>query len=275
VGIIEDKFGKFQSEAPLVYTLFVLGFPQESALDGKISLIQEKLKSVYPIFDTQVSQSFSINHRDNKAPKVTAEDIKEYVFFNDNRTSGIILKRDKLTFHTSEYESFPQFAAAIRLIIGVISQILSIGHYNFIGIRHVDAIVPSSNNETLEDILNPRLMPFKLLNGTASKTSFSNQLHGSETEDGVLILKTYHLFTNDFCIPPELQPASNMLNIKNVRRSGPFAVLDFDHNYMVPNGAVEKLDIESLLVKLDSMHEALSLAFINTLKEGVLERWTR
>lgn len=275
MGIIEDNFGKFQSEAPLVYTLFVLGFPQQSALDDKISLIQEKLKPVYPIFDTQVSQSVSIDHRDNSTPKVTTEDIKEYVFFNDKRTSGIILKRDRLTFHTSEYESFPQFVVVLRSIIEAISEALSIGHYNFIGIRHVDAIVPNSDSETLEDILNPNLMPFELLDGKTSKTSFSNQLHGCETEDGVLVLKTYHLFTDDLCIPPELQPASNMLNINNVRRSGPFAVLDFDHNYMVPNGAVEKLNIDSLLVKLDSMHKALSLAFINTLKEGVLKRWTK
>lgn len=272
VGKIAERYGKFK-ESPVVYTIFVLGFPIQSSLHDKAAIFQDRMKSAgYPIFEPGSTEEVSIEHTQGAGnTKVITKDIKEYAYFNRDRTDGVILKEDKVIYHTSNYIDFPSFSKSVELILTVVKDVLDLDHYGFVGMRCIDAIMPKDKD--LNDILEPELLPFALHEESDNVNAISNQINGYNTTNGALYLKSYIHNSEAPCIPRDLFQSASRLSITEMMREGPFATLDFDHHYIVPNGKVEELDLSILIRKLTEMHDVLSLAFIKAIKEEVLIEW--
>lgn len=271
MGIIADRYGSFDNP-PLVYTLFALGFPRETALDSAIPAIQRSLKSKYPIYEVRPSQSIEINQDGKGNQKISTTVENEHLFFCPNRETGIVLKPDKLVFHTVRYDGFPAFRGWLDGVLNTVIDTLEISVYRTVGIRYVDAISPPGDETKLENSLNERLLPMQIEQvGLACK--HAAQTHIYETDEGYILLKSYWLFENAPCIPPELEQSAQLLSFEEYNRKAPFVVLDFDHNYTCPNGKAADLNCNQLLEKIERMHDATSSAFICAINETAVKDW--
>lgn len=272
MGVIANKHGDLNNP-PLMYTLFMLRFPIQTTLDDVIPSIQKQLKDEYPIYEKRIQQSIEIVQT-KEGQSFSTLATPEHLFFDGERKKGILIKHDRVVFHTVVYPSFEDFSACFMLATRAVVEGLTLSHFISIGLRYIDALIPDDEaGESLSDLLNPSLMSFDIEGEGISQTIASNQVNHYQTSEGVLVLKTNILFENDISIPPELLSLSNLLRFDAKDKSGPFAVLDFDHGFMAPDNTVNKLDLDTLVTKVDKMHDITSMAFLKAINENKIGKW--
>lgn len=273
MGIITDTHGDIKNP-PLVYTLFVLRFPIQTALDKHISAMQESLKHTYPIFDKRTQQGIEIVQTQGRQSFSTITK-SEYLFFDEDRVRGIIIKEDRILFHSTVYPGFEEFSSWFRDVVQIVAKQLNISHYSGCGIRYIDNIIPDyGSGENLEDYLQKSLLQFDLNDRGIQKNISSIFVNTYASSHGVVAFKSYTLFSDDVGIPPDLQDTASLLRFKSDKITAPFAVLDFDHGYSAPDGTVDKLDLDKLVRKVDEMHNIASRAFLKALKSDAINRWS-
>lgn len=270
MGVITDTHGELENP-PLVYTLLMLRFSIQTTLDERISKIQESLKHIYPIYEKRVQQGIEvIQSPDGQTIRTIAT--PEYLFFDSERIKGVLLKEDRIIFHSSVYPSFDGFSSWFKEVAEPIVNILSISHYLGCGIRYIDALTPDyDSGEMLTDYLQPSLLNFEM--DDASECIASNQVNVYRTGFGTVTFKSYIIFNEDVCVPPDLRDLSSLLRFQGEKKSAPFAVLDFDHAYAAPDGTAEKLDLNELITKIDDMHKVASYTFLKAINSGAIPRW--
>lgn len=271
MGEIANQFGDLENP-PLVYTLFMLRYPEQLNLDDQVPAIQSVLKKLYPIYQHRDQQSISLTQRDD-GQSISTSTVREHLFFNEDKTRGFLLKKDRLLFHTCSYKNFDAFKDWVTQIVTKVLPILELSHYSAAGIRFIDAIEPQEGEE-FSDILKEELLQLPLSSTNLSLRG-AQSTHLYQTQFGSLILKAYCLMGNAICVPPDIQDVALLLNFENPRRDRPFVVLDFDHNYAIPNDGVAPLDIESLMNEIEAMHDSTSLAFLDAIKTDTMDRWKK
>ncbi|MFK5913114.1 MAG: TIGR04255 family protein [Woeseiaceae bacterium] len=272
MGLIADKHGDLNNH-PLVYTLFMLRFPKQTTLDSVVPSIQASLKKEYPIYETRVQQSIEIAQgQDGQSFSTFA--VTEHLFFDGERKKGILVKDDRVVFHTTVYPGFVEFSSCFMDATQAVVDALEISHYESIGIRYVDALIPDyENNESLEDLLDHSLLSFEIDDESISQCVASRQINHYTTSEGVLVLKANLLLENDVSVPPELRDISSLLRFEEKEKKGSFCVLDFDHAFMAPDDTVLELNLEELVEKVDKMHDIISRAFLKTINEDNIGKW--
>lgn len=271
MGVITETHGELKSP-PLVYTLLMLRFPVQTALDERISKIQEALKHIYPIYEKRVQQGIEVI-QSNDGQTIRTIALPEHMFFDSDRAKGVLLKEDRIIFHSSLYPNFEEFSSWFKEVAEPIVDILSISHYLGCGIRYIDALIPSSDTkESLTDYLQSSLLSFDMDDGTSECIS-SNQVNVYKTSLGAVTFKSYILYKEDDCVPPDLRDLSSLLRFKSVNKKTPFAVLDFDHAYAAPDGTAEKLNLDRLIAKIDDMHNVASSAFLKAVNSDAIQEW--
>jgi len=273
MGIIADEYGKI-SNPPLVYTLAMLRFPLQSNLGERVSGLQESLKQNYPIFETRTQQGIEVvQSPDRQSFSSTSK--PEYLFFDENRSKGVLIAEDRVIFHSSEYPNFDVFSSWFKEVTQVVVDVLSLSHFSGCGIRYIDNIVPKyDEGESLSDYLQDSLLQFDLGDGDIARNISSVFVNVYKSNFGVVNFKSYTLANIDLCVPPELQDTASLLRFKSKVDEAPFATLDFDHVYTVPDGAVVKLDLDELVTMIDGMHRTASQAFLKAVKADAVRRWS-
>lgn len=273
MGVITNTHGEL-GNPPLVYTLLMLRFSPQTTLEERIPLIQESLKSAYPIYEKRVQQGIEVAHtRDGQTIRTITT--PEYLFFDSDRKKGVLIKEDRIIFHSTVYPNFDEFSSWFKDVAESVVSALSISHYLSCGIRYVDALVPDhASGESLGDYLHPSLLNFDLSDDDdISESIGSNQVNIYRTRFGAVTFKSYILFNEDACVPPDLRDLSSLLRMENEMRVAPFAVLDFDHGYTAPDGTAVSLDLDELVTKIDGMHTVTSNAFLKAINSDALGRW--
>ncbi len=263
MGVIFDKYGPI-ANPPIVYSLVKLGYPTQTSLKEFIPSIQKELKAEYPIFDKRTKQGLEIIQR-NDGQTLNTIYTNEFLFFDSNRERGILLTEESIIFHSATYSNFKDFIQRFNAVVDIVTNVLGISHYTSLGIRQVDAILPDyAKNEELSNYIKQNLLPFEI--DGLNKIS-SQQVNMYQTEYGPLIFKVHWRPGNDVCIPPDLRDLSDLLSTEREVIPRPFAILDFDHIFSVPNGKVEALDTEQLIKLANKMHDISSMAFLEAINE--------
>lgn len=271
MGVIRDKYGDLHNP-PVVYTLFALGFPTESTLESKIPEIQTALKSQYPIYDPIVSQSISVAQAKDGGQTISTDSQTDHYFFTDDRKSGVILKSDRVVCHTSFYKDFPSFSSELKFVLDVVVKVLELSHYRNVGIRYIDSISAPRGDCDLCDLLGPQMSPMPL-DSDALECWHSSQSNFYKTSEGKLALRSFWMFEDADCIPPDLINSARLLYFDNLVREKPFVVLDCDHHYSPEGERVEKLDVPALIDKVKVMHDASSSAFERAINIPLWQEW--
>jgi len=273
MGVITDAHGTLGSP-PLVYTLLMLRFPTQTGLDECIPMIQESLKREYPIYEKRVQQAIEVAQNRDGHQTISTITKPEYMFFDSERTKGVLVKEDRVVFHSNVYPSFDEFSSWFKDVAEAVVKALSISHYVGCGIRYIDALLPDyDSGESLDDYLKSSLQNFNVDDEGISGCIGSTQVYLYQTNYGSLTFKSYELFEDDICVPPDLNDTFSLLRPKGEKKKAPFAVLDFDHGYLAPDGTAVDFDLDELVVKIDEMHKVASEAFLQAINPDAIKRW--
>lgn len=274
MGVIKDTHGQLENP-PVVYTLFMLQYPEQAQLllsdiTNIVAALQAQLKRNYPILEQHEQQGLEVAFGP-EGHKITTIERKELHFISADRLHALVIKPDRLLVHTAGYSDFREFALRIREGVGAICNVLQIEQYAAIGIRAIDAFSFSDDPKALSTAFYEKLLPFRMEN-LGLEPQLSTTLNSYKTEFGNLTVRTYYSQDSMLSVPQDLQPLAFQLAISPKEIVGPSILLDFDHVFIAPDSTVIIVDIDSLMVKVEKMHDDASQAFLSSVRKEYLQK---
>jgi len=261
--------GEKLTSAPVFYTLVQFKFNQIAQMGEYVSGIQDTLrKTGYPDFKEENMMAINIRKPDSPEPQIQQTKHTRWSFSDNDGLEGFLLFQDSLVFHTTNYQTFEDFAGKAIKGLSLIHKIIDLAYIDRIGIRYLDSIVPT-DDKTLEDCLSPALIGLSSsINGDA-KLNHSFTETSMQVDNGTLISRAI-VTGSGLAIPPDLVPLSLNLPERVTAITGKNAVLDTD--YFIAQ-RTQDIDPEKLMQQLDSAHKIASNAFKASVTTEALEAW--
>lgn len=258
--------------APLVYTVGMIGFAPVPKIAEYAPSIQEALRREFP----EILPQFSVNliqiqldaaEGEQKLSQVGAA---HWAMNTAERGWGVVFSQDRLILQTGEYQHFSDFAERFCMVIEILAQKADITHTSNIGIRYVDNIQEIDGLAISDQLISGFLSPGLTENFTPE---LSRVEHIYRSSEGRLFLRCYGL-QNHPGIPEDVRMMADQLfrgapPVATV--PGHFALLDTDHIYR-PN-QLEEFDIDEVINRLERLHEGASMAFRTAVTPKALKTW--
>ena len=258
--------------APLVYTVGMIGFAPVPEIAECAPSIQEALRRKFP----EILPQFSVNsiqiHLNAVERKQEFSQVKadHWAMNTADRGWGVVFGQDRLILQTGRYQHFSDFAEQFRVVIKILAQKADITHTSNIGIRYVDNIQEIVGLGIRDQLVSGFFSPELTENFTPE---LSRVEHIYRSSEGHLFLRCYGL-QNHSGIPEDVRVMADQLfrgatPITPVQ--GHFALLDTDHIYTP--GQLEEFDIDEVINRLERLHEGASMAFRTAVTPEALKAW--
>ena len=252
--------------APVFYTLAQVQFNPIAQMSDYAAQLQERLRRIgFPDFRPENQFELTIRRPEELQPDVQHQQHMRWSFMNTQRTEGYLLLSNALVFHTTTYDTFADFLEKTISGLKLVNEIVELAYVERIGLRYLDAIVPTKN-DTLEQYLNPSLLGFSAnleghLNHSFTETvtviENGNLVARAVITDGALALSP-----DLISLQLELQPRFKDIHSRN-------AVVDTDY-FVVERNNFELEKIENQLVKA---HDIITNAFNVSVTDYAREIW--
>lgn len=260
------------SHAPVYYVLAQIQFNPVSAMVKYVDEIQDILRRKgYTLFEPQEFTQLQFTMIDGQeAPKPALEKTNQWLITKADRSSGFILSKNGLVYHTTQYETHEHFFNSLIDGLKAVHEIVSLEHVNRIGLRYLDAVIPKAGegvDEYLTDALHGIEFGAKRIQAT-NEFVFQTDI-GPMIGKGVLVLRVHRL-NQELGFPPDLAP-NGLIVSEKFTNTGTIshAVLDTDH-YVE---GIMPLDFESIAAQLDSMYRIIRLSFETIVTPHAIKVW--
>lgn len=260
--------GQQLKNAPLYFTVAQVRYNPVLSLPSYISQIQEYFrKHNFPDFKRAVTMALNLPLLQSpEAQQPTTQQIERYTFSNLENTKNFNLEQNALSFQTTKYVTFEQFASDLKDGLEIVNKVVGLSFVERIGIRYLDAVMPREG-ENLDHYLIPEVV------GLCQKLSGKTQYSFSETltqcDDDSVLSRTV-IQDGRLGFPPDIMPAMT-LNVEERFRqfSGMHAVIDADAF------CSERIsfDLMEVMKKLDALHKRTSASFQATITEHARTVW--
>jgi uncharacterized protein (TIGR04255 family) len=255
------------TSAPVYLTLAQVRFNQLLALESYVPMIQEKFRKLgYPDVQKAVLQTFNLNVPGAEGGSVPVVPTTQYVFSNIDKTAGFVLQQNSLTFHSTDYDVFETFSAA--MLEGLEFVNASVGGLSYsdrIGVRYLDAIYPK-DGEAISEYLIASVLG--LVGKTDGEIAYSFLETMTQVKSIKLIARTI-FETGKVGFPADLQPMLFVLPKRFKELDGFHATLDTD-------GFVELrelFDLKVIKARLLEIHDEIDKVFKALVTPRAIEIW--
>lgn len=253
---------------PIKLVMAEIRFSPVLKIKHYIPELQDGLRDQYPLLESGHDRAVNITDQ-----QFQVNEIERWIFISKDRRSLVDVSEDRLLFVTSVYERFGPFSNSFQNIVQVISDILKPGLFSRLGLRYLDAIVPTKNESISELIDTGFLMPQSL-----SRLADTNLGHKSESglqiKDGHLIVRALHVQSDLIVMPDQAQVPIIIPASEEEKKSSVRVLLDIDH-YWQDNQKQEDFDVRAILGRLEKLHEPSREAFFTiTTDYARNEKWS-
>ncbi len=242
--------------APLIYTLGMINFPQVPDIKRFKDKFFDKIRHDYPLPDDVkvrvVNTGFS-----TQGISLSQIENELWQFSSIDKKWGIILTDQSLCIHTVDYYDFLNFSNRFKKTLSALLEVPSIDieWMTSIGFRYVN-LIETHNNETLDKyILSwvlPEIPPQESL-------SIIEGAYFARYKTTIGELRLQALRNPPFTLPIELQSS---LTIKNgwlkARPDNDFAIVDIDHSMVCYQCSI---NLSDALEKLEGLRKQAKTVF--------------
>jgi uncharacterized protein (TIGR04255 family) len=258
------------TNSPLTYVLAQVRISPIVDMQRHIPNIQEKLRKDLPKFNEIETLDFNVqsNQKDSRVNT-------RWHFYDKESTTGVVLEKDMVIFHTTNYHTFDHFSEFLEKTLKNINEVLSIGLCTRLGLRYINFV-----DENIEKFVQKPLMGFPL---DFEDIKESNQgFHRTESLnitkcDGILKLQSTYTHENqvnkkDFIlfVPPDLSAVAGLLTFKNKEPKDTFFLLDIDH-FMLKKDV--DFNMKEIIENFSALHEGISNAFLSAITDDAKSSW--
>lgn len=138
--------GKKLRDAPVYYTVAQVQFGTVLNLKEYLPHVQDGMRKwQFPVYHEIAEQQFVISTNAGAPSTQSIQTVHRYAFGDLTETSQFVLDRNSITFHTSNYISYTEFADMFHKGLELLANTVNPSYLERIGIRYVDAILPKEN----------------------------------------------------------------------------------------------------------------------------------
>jgi uncharacterized protein (TIGR04255 family) len=249
--------------APVVYVLGVLRFPELIDPRPFAAALQTRLSDVYPRQEEFTAPHFQVN-LDQDGVNFTRDEVRTWQLASQDGSWALMVNAGHIAFHTNRYTDHADFVERFADCV----QAAGVKFVHGIGLRYVDLIVPKAG-ERLEDYLAEGFLPTDIKEAGLSVQE-GVYAAGYATRVGALRVQTFRR-------PPTVLPLE--LNSEATQRGewapkrpeGDFAVLDVDHGAVFDSPIdMDKFDVRKQMLEL---HGPIRSVFDALVTSHALKIW--
>ncbi|MCD9118358.1 TIGR04255 family protein [Pseudomonas bijieensis] len=254
--------------APVYYALAQVRFNPVALMPKFADEIQDRLrKSGFPVFE--IVQSHQIEFGDltkNPDLKPNVTQTPNWFFTSEDKFNGYVLGTDFFTFQTTNYNTHEEFFSSFCEGLTLLNEFVGLGAISRIGIRYLDAVVPTEG-ESINEYLHQNILgvDFGLpWSGGSWESVF-------KTDEGMLVSKVYKTASATLGFPFDLQPRSVVMHERFSFSEGKeHAVIDIDH---YAEGSFPP-DADTISKLLEKLHASVNKCFNAIATPLAFERWS-
>jgi uncharacterized protein (TIGR04255 family) len=219
--------GKKMLNPPIFYTVGQIRFNPVLNMGDFVPKIHERLRKRFPEVRQEELRRVQMNFaaQDGK-DAVNTFAAPRWSFANLLRTSGYALTTDSLVFHTTAYETSDEFYEALLSGIRLLDEAVGLSYIEGVGLRTLDAVVPSGGRPIAFYLNNQVLGLYGLLSGEIKHNITENvTIFPTGQQVSRVVIAIGPLGT-----PVDLFPIQLTIGKRFQEVNGIHAVLDLDHN---------------------------------------------
>jgi len=262
--------GKKLNAAPVYYTVAQIQFNPILNLGAYLSAIQTKMReNRFPDFKEEVFQRLvlpfgGLELGQMAAPNVTSQ--TRYVFGDIQGRSFFLLETNTLSFHTTNYDTFETFSATLVKGVSILHEVLHLDFVERIGLRYLDAIQPTKEDESLKNFLVSEVL------GLSQRSEGQLQHSMSETivtmAAGQLVSRVL-IREGRVGLPMELAGMGQTIDPRFTQHEGMHAIVDTDASF----AHREIFDLTNVSERLAALHDEISKSFKATVTAYAETAW--
>lgn len=265
--------GTKMKNAPVYFTIAQVRHNPILSLTSYAPAIQDRMrKAGYP--DHQPGKTLIVNLMSgigDGAPdmqRAVPQTVERHMFLNMDGTQGFIVEQGALSFQTTEYDTFQTFSEQFFVGLAIVHECIGLDYSERVGIRYLDAVVPSREGDDLRTYLAPGVLGLagRLPEGVAIGLSLS-ETH-IPLPDANLLSRTI-VRNGPLGFPMDLEPQGLRIPERFQQVNGPHAIIDTDASQVGRQG----FDIGKLRDLLDTLHTRIRMAFDASVTEHALKVW--
>ena len=261
------------SNAPVYYALAQAHFNPVVAMAKYVDQIQDRLRREgYPLFEPQESTQLIIPGQGQAQPMAPQiQRAVSWLMTRSDRTAGFILAPSMITFHTTHYQTNNEFIPELLRGLTAVHEVVSLDHVSRLGLRYLDAVLPRTEEETIEQYLVDGLhgIDFNATRQHSMTESIFTTDTGPLVPKGTLVVRVYRMIA-PLGFPPDMLPAGLAIAPKfEIKEACEHAVIDVDQ-YV--EGRMP-LEMDKLSEQLRSLHTNIKLAFAATTTDYARNAW--
>lgn len=258
--------GKKWKNPPVMYTVAQVRFNQVLSMESYVPAIQEKLRGLgYPDYRKEVvnTLSFPVGAEDKNIP--TNQLVSRFVFGDVNSTCGFMLETNALSFQAMEYDVFETFLKQLIDALTIVNNSVGINFIERIGIRYLDAVVPTSK-ESLDSYLTREALGMTCLSDGTLSYHYTESMFRKDSDT---IISKIFIHDGAITLPNDLAQTAYKLSTKFNISPCMHAVIDtdgFDESRL-------KFDVDIIQSKINSLHEEIAKSFKSLITPHALDKW--
>lgn len=235
--------------------------------------IQDRMRKVgYPDFKKGVSMAFTLTPQigDMSQPQnpPVVNQVERLMFFSTDSTNGFIVEQNALSYQTTEYGTFETFSEEFMKGLGIVHECVTLAHTERIGLRYLDAVVPTNGEAGLADYLIPGVL------GISSRLPDSVEVSHSFTETHIktpecVVLARTIIQAGPLGFPMDLQPIGINIAKRFQTINGVHAIIDTDASVEGRN----VFDTNAIRSQLKMLRNNIGLAFDAIVTPAALAAW--
>lgn len=262
--------GKKLNNAPVYYTVAQVQFNPILNLEGFLPAIQAKMREKrFPDFRQEVFPRLVLPFGGMEQGQMAGPTVSQqsrYVFGDMDGRARFFLETNALSIQTTAYQTFDAFSAILLEGLSILHEAIRLDFVERIGLRYLDAVLPTKEGESLKEFLVPGVLGLALRGEGELLHSMSETV--VMTSAGQLVSRV--LIRNGVVgLPIELAGTAPSIDPRFTQRVGLHAILDTDASYTHR----EAFDLGVVGGRLFELHKEISKSFKATVTEYAESVW--
>ena len=252
------------THAPLLLVLAQVRFSTVLKMEEFLPEIQEQLRnSGLPKFRKVQTETETRLFGAEQPSRLTRDSHWEFAA-KDDRTVAT-LGTNSISLSTTVYHTIGEFAEALAKVLETVRTAANVTLRERIGLRYVNAIVPSSG-KVLSDYIVDEVLGFSFGElGLNAASSVAVNVGNSSL--GTFVMRSIRL-PRGSVLPPDLS-SLRLETDKPLTVEQEFCCLDFDHF----NEGTKDFDVAQTMKEFEELHELIERAFNAAVKPDAMKEW--
>lgn len=197
------------------------------------------------------------------------ETVERHTFLSMDGTCGFIVEQGALSFHTTEYDVFDVFSKEFFAGLEIVHRCLKLDFSDRIGIRYLDAVVPTLGQSELKDYLAPGVLGLAGYLADDIPIALTISETHIQLQEANLLSRTF-VQNGNLGFPMDLVAQGLQVPERFQKVHGIHAIIDTDASQTSRN----PFDLNQLRDRLDMLHTKIRMAFNASVTEYALKMWT-